>query len=144
MIKASTITQELIDDEESHPSTRRNVNDYHDYKTGKPSSPPIIGSYTDNTNHNQLDYRLSVDYPMAIGAIITSLEEPTYPPLGSWTVFNSKTSNVKTYESETGFFPVIFHQPRDGVCKYYLDFLLDLKSDLESNHVFCHRDQDVF
>ena len=29
------------------------------------------------------------------------------------------------------------------VCKSYLDFLLDLKSDLEINQTFWHSDQDV-
>ena len=81
---------------------------------------------------------------MPIGASITSSEEPSCPPLGSWTVFNSKASNVKTYKSETGFLPVIPQPPSDSVCKYYLDFLLDLKSDLEINHIFCHSDQDIF
>ena len=78
---------------------------------------------------------------MAIGARITSSEEPSYPSLGSWTVFNSKASNVKTYKSETGFFPVIPQPPSDSICKY---FLLDLKSDLEINQIFCHNDEDVF
>ena len=73
---------------------------------------------------------------MAIGASITSSEQPSYPALGSWTVFNSKTSNGKTYKSETGFLPVIPQPPSDSVCKYYLDFLLDPKSDLEINHIF--------
>ena len=57
---------------------------------------------------------------------------------------NSKTSNVKTYKSETGLLLIIPQPPSDSVCKYYLDFLLDLKSDLEINHIFCYIDQDVF
>ena len=77
---------------------------------------------------------------MAIGTSITSSEEPSYPPLGSGTVYNSKTSNVKT-KSEFGFFPVIHQPPSDGVCK---DSLLDTKNDLEINHIFCYSDQDVF
>ena len=81
---------------------------------------------------------------MTTGASITSSEEPSYPALGLWTVFNSKNSNVKTYKSETGFFPIIPQPTSDSVCKYYLDFLLDLESDLEVNHIFCHSDQDVF
>ena len=50
--ETSTKTQEIIDDhqEQSCPSTRRSINDHNDYKIGKPSPPPIIGSYTDNTN----------------------------------------------------------------------------------------------
>ena len=65
---------------------------------------------------------------MAIGASITISEESFYLPLGSWTVFNIKTSNVKTYKSE------ILEPQSNSVCKYYLDFLLDLKSNLEINH----------
>ena len=57
---------------------------------------------------------------------------------------NSKTSNVKTYKSETGLLLIIPQPPSDSVCKYYLDFLLDLKSDLEINHIFCYIDQDIF
>ena len=145
----STLTQEIIhhEQEESHPSTRRNINDYNDYRLNdykKPSPPPVIGSYTDNTNRNLLDYRLSVDCTMAIGASITSLEETSCPPLDSWAVFKSNTSYVKVYKSETGFFLVIFQPPSDSVCKCYLDFLLDLKSDLEIDHIFFHSDQDVF
>ena len=48
------------------------------------------------------------------------------------------------YKSETGFLPVIPQLPSDSICKYYLDFLLHLKSDLEINHIFCRSDQEVF
>ena len=74
--ETSTITLEIIvdDQEESHPSTIRNINDYNDYKIGKLSPPQVIRSYTDNTNRDQLDYRLSVDCAIAIGASITSSE----------------------------------------------------------------------
>ena len=80
--ETSTITPEIIDDdqEQSHPSTRRNINDCNDYKNGKPSPSPIVGSFTENTNLDQLDYRLSIDCAMAIGASITSSGEPSYPP----------------------------------------------------------------
>ena len=73
----STITQEMTNDdlEQSRSSTRRNINDYNDYKIIKPSTPPVIGSYTDYTNRDQLDYRQSVDCAMAIGASITTSEE---------------------------------------------------------------------
>ena len=145
----STLTQEIIhhEQEENHSSTRKNISDYNDYRLNdykNPSLPPVIGSYTDNTNRNLLDYRLSVDCAMAIGASITSLEEPSRPPLDSWTVFKSNTSYIKVYKSETRFFLVIFQPPSDSACKCYLYFLLDLKSDLEIDHIFFHSDQDVF
>ena len=80
--ETSTKTQEIIDDdqEQSRPSTRTSINDHNDYKIGKPSPPPITGSYTDNTNRDQLDYRLSVNCAMAVRVSITSSEEPSYPP----------------------------------------------------------------
>ena len=95
-------------------------------------------------NRDQLDYRQSVDCATAIRASITSSEETSYPPSGSWTVFNSKTSNAKTYKSETGFLSVIPQPPSHSVCKYYLNFLLNLKSDLEINHICSYSDQDAF
>ena len=60
--------------------------------------------------------------------------------------FNGLTVRLQMlkHKSETGFFPVIPQPPSDSVCKYYLDFLLDLKSDLEINCILCHSDQDVF
>ena len=145
----STLTQEIIDldQEEGHPSTRRNINDYNDYKINdykKPSPPAVIRSYTNSIYCDLPDYRLRVDCDMTIGAGITSLEEPSCPPLDSWTVFKSNTSYVKVYKSETEFLLVIFQPPSDSVCKCYLDFLLDLKSDLEIDYIFFHSDQDVF
>ena len=52
------ITQKIIGDDikESNTLTRRNINNYEDYKIGKPSPPPVIESYTDNTDSDQLDY----------------------------------------------------------------------------------------
>ena len=40
--------------------------------------------------------------------------------------------------------PVIPYPPYESVLKYYLEFLLDLKSNLEIDNIFCHSDQDVF
>ena len=60
------------------------------------SLPSVIESYTNNTNRDHLDYWLSIGCAMAIGASRekNSSEEPSYRRLGSWTVLNSKTSNV--------------------------------------------------
>ena len=45
---------------------------------------------------------------------------------------------------KTDFFSVARQLPSNCVCKYYLNFLLDLKSDLEINFMFFHSVQDVF
>ena len=42
------------------------MNDYNDYKIGKSPPPPVIASYTDNTNLDQLDYRIKADCAVAI------------------------------------------------------------------------------
>ena len=42
------------------------MNDYNDYKIGKSPPPPVIGSYTDNTNLDQLNYRIKADCAVAI------------------------------------------------------------------------------
>ena len=69
--ETSTITQEITydDQEQSRPLTRRNINDYNGHKTGKPTPSPIIGSYTDITNSDQLDYRLSADCAWLLGRL---------------------------------------------------------------------------
>ena len=64
--------------------------------------------------------------------------------IGSWTVFNTKISDVGTCKSETRFLPIITQPPKTNICKCYLDFLLDTKSDQNLNYIFCHNDQDVF
>ena len=71
--ETSTIIQEIIDSdqEESRPSTVRNINDYNDYEIGKSSPLPVIGNYTDNTNSDKLDYRLSADCSMAQNSPLT-------------------------------------------------------------------------
>ena len=76
---------------------------------------------------------------------LTSKEgSPPCPLIGSSTVFNTKISDVATYKSGTGFLPVIPRPPKDNMCKHYLDFLLDMKSDQNMNYIFCRSDQDVF
>ena len=52
-------------------------------------------------------------------------------------------SDVATCKSETGFLLVIPQPPKDNVCKYYIDFLLDMKNDQNLNYFFCHSDQYV-
>ena len=74
---------------------------------------------------------------MSVAATLSSEEGSlTYPILGSWTAFNKKMCDVAVCKSETGSLPVIPH-PKDNICKYYLDFLLDMKNDPNVNYIFC-------
>ena len=82
---------------------------------------------------------------MSVAATLTSEEgSPTHSFTGSWTVFSKKNTDIATCKSETEFLPVVTQAPKDNVCKYYLDFLLDMKNDQKLNYIFCHSDQDAF
>ena len=48
-----------------------------------------------------------------------------------------------TCQAETPY-PLAIYPPNESVLKDYLDFLIDLKSDLRIDSIFCHSDQDVF
>ena len=71
-------------------------------------------------------------------------DEIETPPFGSWTVFNSMVTDNRTIQSDLDYFPVIPYPTNDSVLKDYLGFLIDLKSDLEVDNIFCHSNQDVF
>ena len=69
------------------------------------------------------------------------------PSLGLWSVFNSTVTakrTIQTIQSDLNYFPLIPYAPNESVLKDYLDFLIDLKSDLEIDNIFCYSDQDVF
>ena len=63
-------------------------------------------------------------------------EDVPLPPLGSWTVFNSRIYTKHTVKSDLDFLPVVPHPPNDSILKYYLDFLKDLKDDLKIDYTF--------
>ena len=69
------------------------------------------------------------------------------PSLGLWSVFNSTVTDkrtIQTIQSDLNYFPLIPYAANESVLKDYLDFLIDLKSDLEIDNIFCYSDQDVF
>ena len=78
-----------------------------------------------------------------LGRFVKSEDVPL-PPLGSWTVFNSRISTKHTVKSDLDFLPVVPYPPNDSILKDYFDFLIDLKDDLKIDYIFCHSDQDVF
>ena len=71
-------------------------------------------------------------------------DEIEMSPFGSWKVFNSMVTDKRTIQSDLDYFLVIPYPPKESVLKDYLDFLIDLKSDLEIDNIFCHIDQDMF
>ena len=94
-------------------------------------------------NRNFLEERLDVDLAWCMAANLNDDEIQT-PPFGSWTVFNSMVTNKRTIKSYLDFLPVIPHPQNDSILKDYLDFLIDVKADLEIDNIFGHSDQDVF
>ena len=105
--ETSTRAQEISDDnqEKSRYSTRRNKNDYNDYKIGKFPRSPVIVSYTDDANLDKLDYRLSVDCAMTVEAGITSSEDPIWTV---WTVL--RLQMLKLINQKLDFFQLKLSQ----------------------------------
>ena len=52
-------------------------------------------------------------------------------------------TDKRTIQSDLDYFPVIPYPPNESVLKDYLDFLIDLKNDLEIDNRFCYSDQDI-
>ena len=91
-----------------------------------------------------IDKRLQIDCAMSVAATFTFKEgSPPCTLIRSWTDFSTKIADVGTCKSETGFLPVIPQPPNDNVCKYYLDFLINMKNDQNFSNIFCHNDHDV-
>ena len=97
----------------------RERDDAKSYRIGKRSEPSSLTESNVNSEKDWLDERLD---------------------------FNSaycKAANHTT-QSDLDYFPVTPYPPNESVLKDYLDFLLDLRSDLEIDKIFCHSNQDVF
>ena len=71
-------------------------------------------------------------------------DEIEIAPVESWTVFNLMVTDKRTIQSDLDYFPVTPYPPKESVLKDYLNFLIDLKSDLEIDKIFCHIDEDLF
>ena len=140
-----------IDDEEQI--------DYGDYKVGKPSGPPIIKEYEPDKDKSELEGRLNKDFAWALAAALCNQgikgqelldldkiedEEKTNDFVGSWTAFNKEVTSVETTKSRNEYLPTIPHPPDDSICKYYLDYIIDLADSLHLEHIFVHCDQAVF
>ena len=113
------------------------------FKIGTKPEPPALKDSTIQYEKNWLDERLNCDLAWCLAANFTD-DDIEMPPIGSWTVFNSMTTNTHTVQSDLDYFPVIPYPPKDSILKDYMDFLVDLKEDLEIQNIFCHSDQDVF
>ena len=108
------------------PLVTQKVFDYEEYKMGKPPEPPLATGYK-GAYHYLIDHRFQIDCTMSVAVSIISKEGSRPYPL---------ISDVATCKSETGFLLVIPQPPKDNVCKYYIDFLLDMKNDQNLNFFF--------
>ena len=82
------------------------------------------------------DEQSDLDLTWCVAARHGNDDEIEIPPFGSWTVSNSVVTEKCTIQSDLDYFPVIPYPPNEFVLKYYLDFLIDLKSNLETDNIF--------
>ena len=65
------------------PLVTRNIVDYDEYKTGKPSELPLVIEYK-IIHRDLIDKRLQIDCAISVGAALTSEEgSPSYALIGS-------------------------------------------------------------
>ena len=115
------------------------------YRIGTRSESPTL---TENNIAFEMDWPdegLDFDLAWYIAANHINDNEIEMPPFGSWIVFNSMVTDNRTIQSDLDFFPVIpYPPPNESVFKDYLDFLIDLESNIETNNIFYHSDQNLF
>ena len=134
--------------------------DYGGCEVAKPKGPPILKEYEPDKDKSELEGRLDKDFAWALAAASENQEgirgqellgldqiedeEVTNDFVGSWTAFNKEVTSVKTTKSRNEYLPTIPHPPDDSICKYYLDYIIDLADSLHLEHIFVHCDQAVF
>ena len=120
------------------------------YRIGTRSESPTLIENNIAFEMDWLDEGLDFDlalYALAlyIAANYINDNEIEMPPFVSWIVFNSMVTDNRTIQSDLDYFPVIpYPPPNESVFKDYLDFLIDLESNLETNNIFYHSDQNLF
>ena len=120
------------------------INDTMSYRIGTGSEPLSLTKNNIVFKKDWLDERLDFDSVWCMAANHSNDDKIEMPPLGSWTVFSLLVTDKRTIQSDLNYFPVIPYPPNKSVPKDYLYFLIDLKSDLEIDNIFCRSDQDVF
>ena len=114
------------------------------YRIGTRSESPTLTESNIVFEMDWLDERLDFDLAWYMAANEINDDEIKMPPFGSWIVFNSMVTDNRTIQSDLDYFPVVPYPPNESVFKDYLDFLIDLKSDLEIDNIFYHSDQNLF
>ena len=70
------------------------------YKIGTKPEPPVLTENIMNFEKDWLDERLDFDLAWCMAANYTADDGIEMPPLGSWTVFNSMTTDKRTVQSD--------------------------------------------
>ena len=143
-----------IDSLSSHDISNKHASKFHlfcerddtkRYRIGTRSESPTLIENNIAFEMDWLDEGLDFDLAWYIAANHINDNEIEMPPFGSWIVFNSVVTDNRTIQSDLGYFPVIpYPPPNESVFKDYLDFLIDLESNLETNNIFYHSDQNLF
>ena len=140
----STSSHDISNEHASKIHLFRERDDTKNYRIATRSEPPSLTENNIFFEKDWLDEGLDFDLAWYMAANHSNDDEIEMPPFGSWTVFNSMVADQHAIQSDLDYFPVLPYAPNESVLKDYLDFLIDLKSDLEIDNIFCHSDQDVF
>ena len=82
---------------------------YEEYKIGKPPKIPLVKEYK-FLHRDLIDKRLQINCTMPVAATPTSKEgSPPCTLIGSWTVFNTKISNLELASLKQDFYQLFLN-----------------------------------
>ena len=119
--------------------------DFGNYSIKKKVCPPAE-LYEDSTADDLLKWCLRRDLAWvltsAVGGKLSKKED--LDPIGSWTCFMKNVTAVETEKAILDYLPVVPLPPTDKICKWYLDTLMKMIDDLDSEFIFLHADEAVY
>ena len=114
------------------------------YSMHQRSEPPIFDAYIDDDKQDLLYESLQKDIAWSVANGLPDSNDDHLPLLGSWTAFRRAVSQKEHGKSVIEYLPIISQPPKYDVCKYYLDDINRIITDLELNHLFVHANEEVY
>ena len=114
------------------------------YKIGKLVSPRTFPDYVDVEETDQIEQSFQKDILWSLAGGVPLDDEDDIPLLGSWTAFMKNTTKKKTVQSLLKYLPANENPPEHGVCKDYLEYLLEIMGILDVREIYVHADEQVY
>ena len=128
-------------------SSSRNTSDIDsdsNYKIGKLVPPKAFPKYKDNECVDSIENSFQKDILWSLTGGLPNEDDEELPLLGSWTSFMKNTAREKNIQSLIKYLPANENPPEHGVCKEYLEYIMEVMGILEVKEIFVHADEQVY